>query len=100
MNTPRLCFGRSGAGLLRRAGSRSVSCANFGVPVRAPIVFRASMIRIIISQAETLEYYHVRHSLRIYQQQIYLHALTGTSVVPQIFHFSVTPSKLKQVLEY
>jgi hypothetical protein len=32
---PRLCFGRSGAGLLRRAGSRSVSCANFGVPVRA-----------------------------------------------------------------
>jgi hypothetical protein len=39
-----------------------------------------SMIRITISLAETSEYYHVRHPLRICLQQIYLHALTGTSV--------------------
>ncbi len=62
--------------------------------------FLVSMIRVTISLAEASEYYHVRHSLRIYLQDVYLHALTGTSVAPRTFHFSVTPSKLLQVLEY
>ena len=62
--------------------------------------FLVSLIRVIISLAETSEYYHVRHLLRICLQEIYLHALTGTSVAPQTFHFSVTTSKLLQVLEY
>src|SRR5690606_13571278 len=63
-------------------------------------VFLVSMFRIIISLPEGIEYYHVQHSRRICLPKIYLHALTGTSVAPQIFHFSVTPSKLKQVPEY
>jgi hypothetical protein len=63
-------------------------------------VFLVSLIRIAISPAEAFEYYHVRHPKRICLLQIYLHALTGTSVAPRIFHYSVTPSKLKQVLEY
>jgi hypothetical protein len=58
------------------------------------------MIRVTITLAEASAYYHVRHPLRICQQQIYLHALTGTSVAPRTFHFSVTPSKLLQVTEY
>ncbi len=62
--------------------------------------FLVSMIRATISLAETSEYYHVRHPLRICLQQIYLHALTGTSVLPRAFHFSVTTSKLIQVTEY
>ena len=63
-------------------------------------VFLVSMIRVIIYQAETFKYYHLRHLRRICLPKIYLLALTGTSVAPQTFHFSVTPSKLKQVLEY
>ena len=58
------------------------------------------MIRVTITLAEASVYYHVRHALRICQQNVYLHALTGTSVAPRTFHCSVTPSKLLQVLEY
>lgn len=62
--------------------------------------FLASMIRVTIHPAEAFWYYHVQHYLRIYLQSVYLHALTDYSVSPRTFHFSVTPSKLKQVLEY
>jgi hypothetical protein len=63
-------------------------------------VFLGGLIRITIHAAEALWYYHVRHSLRIYLQKIYLHALTWYSVTRRIFHYPVTPSKQKQVLEY
>jgi len=62
--------------------------------------FLVSMIRVTITLAEASAYYHVRHNRRICQPVVYLHALTGTSVVPRTFHFSVTPSKLLQVTEY
>ncbi len=58
------------------------------------------MIRVTIHPAEAFWYYHVRHPERICLLQIYLHALTRYSVTSRTFHFSVTPSKLKQVLEY
>jgi hypothetical protein len=58
------------------------------------------MIRITIHAAEALWYYHVRLSVRIYLYKKYLHALTPYSVIGRIFHYRVTPSKLKRVLEY
>lgn len=63
-------------------------------------VFLVSMIRVIIYQAEAFKYYHLRHPWRICLPSVYLRALTLYSVRGQTFHFSVTPSKLKQVLEY
>ena len=63
-------------------------------------VFLVSRFRATISPAEAFEYYQVQHSERICLLQIYLHSLTGYSVIPRAFHFSVTPSKLKYVLEY
>ncbi len=58
------------------------------------------MIRVTISLAEASEYYHVRHDRWICLPAIYLHALTRYTVTSRTFHFSVTPSKLLQVLEY
>ena len=63
-------------------------------------VFLGGMIRITITAAEALVYYHVRLSNRIYLERKYLHALTFYSVRRRIFHYRVTPSKLMQVLEY
>jgi hypothetical protein len=63
-------------------------------------VFLGSLIRDIINSAEALSYYQVQHSKRIFLLKIYLHPLTQNSVSAQSFHYSVTPSKLKQVLEY
>jgi hypothetical protein len=54
------------------------------------------MIRAAIPLAGASGYCHVRHRLRICLQPIYLHALTGYSVIPRAFHFPVTPSKLLQ----
>ena len=62
--------------------------------------FLGGMISDIISAAEALLYYQVRHILRIYLQNQYLHPLTFYSVRTRIFHYPVTPSKYKQVLEY
>ena len=63
-------------------------------------VFLVSMFRATISPAEAFEYYHVQHPGRICLPRIYLLALTMQSVAWRAFHFSVTPSKLKYVLEY
>jgi hypothetical protein len=63
-------------------------------------VFLGGMFRITISPAEAFEYYHLRHSLRIFLQKIYLLALTQYSVTARIFHDHVTPSKLMRVMEY
>jgi hypothetical protein len=63
-------------------------------------VFLGGLIRITISAAEALLYYQVRLILRIYLQNQYLHPLTIYSVRWRIFHYLVTPSKYKQVLEY
>src|SRR5690606_41644540 len=43
-------------------------------------VFLGGMIRTTICAAEALQYYHVRHSVRICLYRIQLHALTITSV--------------------
>jgi hypothetical protein len=63
-------------------------------------VFLGGMIRTTIHAAEALWYYHVRHPVRIYRYKIYLHALRWNSVSTRVFHYRVTPSKLKRVLEY
>ena len=63
-------------------------------------VFLGGLIRITISVAEALLYYQVRQVVRIYLHNLYLHPLTGHTVCPRIFHYPVTPSKLKLVLEY
>ena len=63
-------------------------------------VFLVSMIRVAITLAEAAAYYHVRHNWWICLPIVYLHALTGYTVFPRTFHFSVTPSKPLQVLEY
>ena len=58
------------------------------------------MIRYTIHASEDLWYYHVQQNLRIYLQSLYLHASTYYSVSTRYFHYSVTPSKIKVVLEY
>ena len=63
-------------------------------------VFLGGLISVTIRAAEALRYYHVRHSLRIYLQKVYLHALTRYSVTGRTVHDRVTPSKLLPVLEY
>src|SRR5690606_9499884 len=63
-------------------------------------VFLVSRFRVTICPAEAFQYYHVQHTGRICLPSVYLHALTNYSVSSRTFHFSVTPSKLKQVLEY
>ena len=63
-------------------------------------VFLVSLIRVTITSAEASVYYHVRHNRWICLPVVYLHALTRYTVISRTFHFSVTPSKLLQVLEY
>ena len=71
-----------------------------GTFILALEVFLGSLIRHIVHAPEGLWYYYIRQSLRIYLQSLYLHALTYYSVSTQYFHYSVTPSKIKVVLEY
>ncbi len=63
-------------------------------------VFLGSLIRDIITSAEASVYYQVQHIRRIFLPDVYLLPLTHYSVSAQSFHYSVTPSKLLQVLEY
>jgi hypothetical protein len=63
-------------------------------------VFLGGLIRIAIYSAEALQYYQVRQVVRICLYNLYLHSLTWYSVTRRIFHYPVTPSNLKQVLEY
>ena len=63
-------------------------------------VFLGGLIRVTIYVAEALQYYQVRQVVRIYLHNLYLHPLTFYSVRTRIFHYPVTPSKYKQVLEY
>jgi hypothetical protein len=58
--------------------------------------FLGSLIRITIPLSVNAEYYHLRHSLRICLQQIYLQALTNYSVSSRIFHSCVTTSPYKR----
>ena len=77
-----------------------VSVYGTGCNGRALEVFLVSMIRVAITLAEASAYYHVRHSQWICLLDVYLHALTPYTVTGRIFHYRVTPSKLKRVLEY
>ena len=63
-------------------------------------VFLGGLIRVTISAAEALLYYQVRQVVRICLHNLYLHPLTIYSVRSRTFHYPVTPSNLKQVLEY
>ena len=63
-------------------------------------VFLGGLIRITIYVAEALQYYQVRQVARICLRNLYLHPLTMYSVTWRTFHYPVTPSKLKLVLEY
>jgi hypothetical protein len=63
-------------------------------------VFLGGLIRVTIYVAEALQYYQVRQVARIYLRNLYLHPLTVYSVTRRTFHYPVTPSKLKLVLEY
>ncbi len=62
--------------------------------------FLGSLIRITIHSPEGLWYYYVQQILRIYQQDLYLLALTYYSVSTRIFHYFVTPSLIMVVSEY
>ena len=62
--------------------------------------FLGSLIRITIHSPEGLWYYYVQQILRIYQQDLYLLALTYCSVSTRIFHYFVTPSLIMVVSEY
>ena len=63
-------------------------------------VFLGGLIRVTISLAEASPYYQVRQAARICLRSLYLHPLTFYSVRTRTFHYPVTPSKYKQVLEY
>ena len=77
-----------------------VSVCGTGCLSLALEVFLGGWISVTITAAEALVYYHVRLSRRIYLPEKYLPALTFYSVRRRTFHYRVTPSKLKQVLEY
>ena len=62
--------------------------------------FLGSLIRITIHSPEGLWYYYVQQILRIYQQDLYLLALTYYSVSTQECHSSVTTSQYIVVREY
>ena len=63
-------------------------------------VFLGGLIRNAIYVAEALQYYQVHQVVRICLHNLYLHPLTFYSVRTRTFHYPVTPSNLKQVLEY
>ena len=77
-----------------------VSVCGTGCFKHALEVFLGGLIRVTINSAEALSYYQVRQVVRICLHNLYLHPLTFYSVRTRTFHYPVTPSNLKQVLEY
>ena len=77
-----------------------VSVYGTGTYIISLEVFLGSLIRITIHSPEGLWYYHVQQVSRIYQQNLYLLALTYYSVSTRTFHYFVTPSQIMVVSEY
>ena len=59
--------------------------------------FLGSLIRVIIRLSEDARYCHLRQTLRVFRQRLYLRALTHYSVSAQTFHYFVLPSLSTQV---